>query len=677
MKRNSLPRVAIIGAGVAGLGAAQSLRMYGLEFDIFEARLRAGGRCFSFDMNRTDSTDFANIVSSRTDYSPENTLFVDCGASTIHGVGDEDQIVYEMSRFDRIRAPVVAGMGTYESLSYAAWFDTRGNRIDASIVAKVSMHYDRVKARTLARPISMPDEEICSYNVSSEIQMSLEEERMVLDNREFRMFLKFLQKDLLYASVPQDTAIYRLSSGDVFNPAQRSVADENALRDRANTFLSRAKVRSINGPNEMVGDRIVIDGYGPWLIQRLKEGLLIQYGRVIKKIHGSGMKGKPGVRLTSANCELDRAKYDAVILTVPLGVLVSQNKEASISISPGMSKEKSNALHSLGMGVHNKVLLRFKEEDVFWPEFVPQLNIEGSLHKKGMQFANFHAYGKTGVIVAHMFGWSWSLGNYAEKEDKAIIDEVLQVMYKSFTRNDGEFWSRTLFSKKKWLKVRRKRLPAPEKALVTRWERDPFTLGSYSYVKPKEGNVSEFCTGEKLGTTRDVLWLAGEHVSLPGWQCIHGALSSGIDAAISVMKEHSIRAVRGDVVDYIRKGQYREVKRTGTLDQPPSTEEFTLQEGNASDLSNDESDERIELRCESARRNNEPMDTDQISCAVEVLPPAGELESNVAGRKLTVQSNRDVGESGTCEDALSALEEKKRGRGENIRRSITMKNYQQ
>ena len=51
-----------------------------------------------------------------------------------------------------------------------------------------------------------------------------------------------------------------------------------------------------------------------------------------------------------------------VLCTVPLGVL--QNN--TINFEPPLSEEKQASINALGMGVENKVVLRFRK--VFWPE---------------------------------------------------------------------------------------------------------------------------------------------------------------------------------------------------------------------------------------------------------------------------------------------------------------------
>lgn len=63
---------------------------------------------------------------------------------------------------------------------------------------------------------------------------------------------------------------------------------------------------------------------------------------------------------------------------------------------------------SLGMGLRNKILLRFKLGDIFWPERFPELCI---LYPR-FQFFDLDFYGKGGVLLEHMFAKSLFVAGY-------------------------------------------------------------------------------------------------------------------------------------------------------------------------------------------------------------------------------------------------------------------------
>lgn len=87
---NNHSDVLIIGAGLAGLGAATKLRSAGLRFQILEAQPKAGGRVNTMnlksDIETTDSNE--NVKSTETtgdEISLGKIDFVDTGAQWLHG----------------------------------------------------------------------------------------------------------------------------------------------------------------------------------------------------------------------------------------------------------------------------------------------------------------------------------------------------------------------------------------------------------------------------------------------------------------------------------------------------------------------------------------------------------------------------------------------------------------
>ena len=73
-----------------------------------------------------------------------------------------------------------------------------------------------------------------------------------------------------------------------------------------------------------------------------------------------------------------------------------------------------------------------------------------------------------------------------------------------------------------------KNIPEPDGMLVTRWGKDPFSLGAYSHIPP-------FASGddyEMLAEPVDnVLFFAGEATSREYPATVHGAYLSGVRAA--------------------------------------------------------------------------------------------------------------------------------------------------
>ncbi|EKX33966.1 hypothetical protein GUITHDRAFT_119828 [Guillardia theta CCMP2712] len=112
---------------------------------------------------------------------------------------------------------------------------------------------------------------------------------------------------------------------------------------------------------------------------------------------------------------------DFVIVTLPLGVL----QASAVSFSPPLPDEKLQAIHALGMGVENKVILRFSR--CFWPKDVPYLQC---IHPC-VRFLNGHFFGKEHTLIAHL---SPPL-SHADIPDELLLEEVLRTCSEIFSQS--------------------------------------------------------------------------------------------------------------------------------------------------------------------------------------------------------------------------------------------------
>lgn len=115
------------------------------------------------------------------------------------------------------------------------------------------------------------------------------------------------------------------------------------------------------------------------------------------------------------------AQFDAVLITVPLGVL----KKQLIKFEPALPAEKQKAIARMGMGVLDKLYLRF--EDVFWDEDTVILTPENGLTRGHFNYwVNFHKYLGEPIIMG------FNAGKYARvlstKSDEAFIADALQTL---------------------------------------------------------------------------------------------------------------------------------------------------------------------------------------------------------------------------------------------------------
>lgn len=138
------------------------------------------------------------------------------------------------------------------------------------------------------------------------------------------------------------------------------------------------------------GDEVVFpNGYGQ-VFGAFKADMDIQLGRVVTQVDLTG----DAVRLRDARGQTDTV--DAVIVTVPLGVL----KTRRISFTPPLPAEKQTAITKLGMGLLDKVYLRY--DDVFWDDDVTWILTPENGLPQGQfnQWLNLYPYTGQPLIVA-------------------------------------------------------------------------------------------------------------------------------------------------------------------------------------------------------------------------------------------------------------------------------------
>lgn len=84
-------------------------------------------------------------------------------------------------------------------------------------------------------------------------------------------------------------------------------------------------------------------------------------------------------------------------------------------------------------------------------------------------------------------------------------------------------------------------LPTPVAAQVTRWDTDPWSLGSYSALPPGSGPSARRILREAIPGNR--ITLAGEYASLGAPATTNGALESGTNAANRILRHAQPRSV--------------------------------------------------------------------------------------------------------------------------------------
>ncbi len=268
--------VVVVGAGVAGLGAARDLVAAGRPVVVVEARDRIGGRVWSVDVG---------------------DAVLDLGGSWLHGLRDNPITgIAESLGIDLVRTD-------YDD---ALLFDADGSPLSWS---RLDDQYEAV-------------DELLGSSASTS---SMADDVAELRRRFSGDGLRYLE----YVLASEVEHWYAASADD----------------------MSFATTRD-GGPSRG-GDAIPRTSYRP-IVDWLADGLDVRLGEPVEAIRTSDA----GVAVATA---LGEHRAAAAVVTLPLGVL----KAGAVEFDPVLPGPKRAAVEGLGMGVMDKVVLRFDE--AFWP----------------------------------------------------------------------------------------------------------------------------------------------------------------------------------------------------------------------------------------------------------------------------------------------------------------------
>ena len=222
---------------------------------------------------------------------------------------------------------------------------------------------------------------------------------------------------------------------------------------------------------------------------------------------------------TKILCE-DGDTFDAdhIVLTTSLGVL----KEEKVNFDPPLPDWKKGPIQRLGFGTLNKVILVYDkpfwkvDQDMFGllrePEVPDSLDQEDYISNRGRFYFFWNCIKTTGrpVLISLMAG---DAAHQAENSSDAdLIAEVTQELAKIFKQTI---------------------VPQPIETIVTRWGKDRFARGSYSYV----GATSLPGDYEAMAAPIGTLHFAGEATCATHPATVHGAYISGLRAASEIIDD--------------------------------------------------------------------------------------------------------------------------------------------
>ena len=230
-------------------------------------------------------------------------------------------------------------------------------------------------------------------------------------------------------------------------------------------------------------DLIFPQGYEQ-IIQPLAQNLNIKLNHIVEKIDWND-----NIKITT-NQGIFESKY--AIITLPLGVL----KSGDVKFTPSLPDIKQKAINNLGMGVLNKVILKFSE--VFWDN-IQVLNYISENKGEWGEFINFDIINQQPILLG------FNGGKYAIEIEKYSDDQIVKKVMKILTNIYGN-------------------ISNPIDIIITRWYQDKFSYGSYSYLKVGATPTDYENLAQPLDNK---LFFAGEATSKDYPATIHGAFLSG------------------------------------------------------------------------------------------------------------------------------------------------------
>ena len=569
-------RVIVIGAGIAGLIAAQQLTQFGMDVTILEARDRVGGRVVTFR---------------------KGNFIADLGSTVVTGLGGNPvailakQINMQLHKIKQ-KCPLYEANGNTVPKDKDEMVEREFNRLlEATSYLSLSMDILNDRPISLGQALewviqlqekSVKEKQIQHWKAISDLQEKLKtnlnrmqglkdkieslhkQHKEVIETKGQRditkeFLFRSLQRDLnqsckqwdqlleeqkeieeklqeLEASPPSD--VY-LSSRD------RQVLDWHfANLEFANaTPLSNLSLKHWDQDDdfEFSGSHLtVLNGYSCVPVT-LAEGLDIKLNTAVRSItltqNGVEVKAyNPRLSTTSASQlanPMQVFKADAVLCTLPLGVLkqaVSPTLGTSgnvVQFVPPLPEWKVQSVQRLGFGNLNKVVLCF--DRTFWDQDSNLFGHVGSTTASRGELFLFWSLYRAPVLMALVAGEA--AGIMENVSDDIIISRCLTVL-------------RSIFGTTA--------VPNPKETVVTRWRGDPWSKGSYSFVATgSSGNDYDMLAAPvAVQSTQPItpinqtqpptvasiprLFFAGEHTIRNYPATVHGALLSGLREAARI-----------------------------------------------------------------------------------------------------------------------------------------------
>lgn len=442
---SNTPTVIVIGAGVSGLSCAKSLTDAGVSVLLLEARDRIGGRTHTHTVQTDDKKEY----------------FFDLGASYIHGIAgnplykfakahnlplkvedDDDDDEEEDEDDDDEDTP-------HESWALEAIYSPEGPPIAQDLAARLNFNvfkafFSDSDEYSQSSPTTVPpiNESLGGW--------LFDEDRSTLfkglDNDRDR---KFARDIVLSAQSYTGGALDDVSMRFVHSTATYTGPDATFVNGYVGVYgaLHKSVVEASKGKKKLAEVR---------LGEPVTDVRLVDDGDAVEVVTSKGSYKAPHV-----------------VCTLPLGVL----KHSPPTFDPPLPKRRVDATNRLGFGLMNKIILIYDKP--FWPEAAPYFSfLPSKLSTDFLPVLKDIALNSLNLVPingqpALLFFCGADFGHDLEaKTDEYVAEHMHKILVHHFGQSAGGAMP-----------------DKPKAVVVTRWESDPFSRGSYSYVRVGDGKL--------------------------------------------------------------------------------------------------------------------------------------------------------------------------------------------
>lgn len=467
-----MPNIAIIGAGMAGLAAAQQLCKYqNVTITLFEARDRVGGRAYT------------------TYFNPQalNPIPFDRGCHWIHGVDDNPISAISTWVAQQTNNPQYQYVVPDQEGGPQVWSNGAQN-VDRT--HELDLYWFNFEQ---ALEAEIPDDQgNLTTSVTEILQLSNNPDRAALvDQPSFYLY------QLLQLSMEIGTEGYRANAADIL---------------RAEGHLD-GRGPEVEGSNGVVpaGLGALIAEFGRLLVAQANQNAQVITQRLSAPVTGvqAGLNNVT-VRYTLQGPQ--QADFDAAIITVPSGLVTRDNVQGKIRVSGGDQAltDAINAYSLLPLGNYKKVALKF-----------PDGTLDQWVNPNKRYLPNSFGKGAEPVFIALIEAGNVAMlqsgGHPAYGLDGLGDAEIAQRACAALTDMLGMAIA--------WDQV--------ESYQVTNWAGDALSGGAYAYTHVHENAYAARTTLIDYQTGHRLIF-AGEAVVEKAAGSLHGAYWSGNSAAVAL-----------------------------------------------------------------------------------------------------------------------------------------------